>query len=471
MKIRLISLLDALRANYWFLPAILSIAAIALSIVLTTIDARIGPTWLEDIDWLYANKPTGARVVLPTIAGSMITVAGVVFSITIAAVSYASAQYGPRLLSNFLRDRANQFTLGVFIATFLYCLLVIRTVRSADEAQASPNPDQSLHIAGEFVPNIAILTGIVLALCSVSVLIFFVHHVAKSIHISHVIAQIGHDLRSLIDQRFPLNIGDPSPADATQDNARKDIPQELLDNIDQTNDVEQENQNISVVRAACDGYIQMIDEDSLLTTATDNDLIVRFLTRPGAFVFEGSSIMRVWPQDRFDQKIDDDLRACVVIGELRTPVQDMMFLTDELVEIGARALSPGVNDPFTANNCINWLGVAAAEISKRALPESHRHDENGDLRVIANATTFQDFIAESFGKIRPYAAGDLNCTKHLLETIVEIGELVSTTEQRQSLVHEVKLLFETCKTRLKGSELEIAEQCVAETQKAIVQPM
>ena len=470
MKIRLVSLLDSLRANYWFLPAVLSILAIVLSVVLTRIDAHIGAKWLENIDWLYANKPSGARVVLSTIAGSMITVAGVVFSITIAAVSYASAQYGPRLLSNFLRDRANQFSLGVFIATFLYCLLVIRTVRSADETNVSNSLGQSAQTVGEFVPNIAILTGIVLAICSVSVLIFFVHHVAKSIHISHVIAEIGHDLRKIIDQRFPTNIGDPSPEDVSVKSVGNDIPSALLRDDSETNSNGQDNEDVTTITATCDGFVQMVDENALLTTASENNLIVSLTCSPGIFLFRGATTMRVWPKKRFNDQVGEALRNSIIIGDLRTPVQDMMFLSDELVEIGARALSPGVNDPFTAMNCINWLGVAISELSKRELPEPYRHDDHGDLRIIAKATTFREFTLNSLGKIRPYAARDLNCSKHIFSTIAEIGPLIPRSDQRKTLLQEAKTLRKTCKECLTDIEFNALDDSFACAQKALERP-
>ena len=158
MRAQLLAYADAIRASYWFIPAVMSAAAIAMSILMAMIDAQLGSDWIEELYWLHGNKPDGARLFLSTIAGSMITVAGVVFSITIASVSYASAQYGPRLLTNFLRDRGNQFSLGTFVATFIYCLLVLRTIRSADEPASGPQIDQD-SAAAAFTPNLSILVA------------------------------------------------------------------------------------------------------------------------------------------------------------------------------------------------------------------------------------------------------------------------------------------------------------------------
>ena len=205
MKARILAHIDGLRSSYWFIPSVMALGAIVLSFVTTAIDGRIGPGWIERVSWLYANKPDGARGLLSTVAGSMIGVAGVTFSITIASVVYASGQYGPRLLTNFMSDRGNQVTLGTFIATFLYCLLVLRTIRAADEASGAANP--SGDVVGAFVPHVAIVTALVLALASVGVLIFFIHHVPESIHVSHVIAGVGRDLSEKIEKLFPERIG------------------------------------------------------------------------------------------------------------------------------------------------------------------------------------------------------------------------------------------------------------------------
>lgn len=166
MRATLLRLGDHLQQSYWFLPSIMAVAAVLLAGGMIWLDSFVGSAWMDGFAWLYASRPSGARLVLSSVGGSMITVAGTVFSVTIAAVVYASGQYGPRLLSNFMSDRGNQVTLGTFIATFLYCLVVLRTVRSPEESGG----------AG-FVPNLALLVGVLLAVCSIAVLIFFIHHV------------------------------------------------------------------------------------------------------------------------------------------------------------------------------------------------------------------------------------------------------------------------------------------------------
>lgn len=464
---RIASYLDELRASYWFIPTVMSFAAILLSFVTTSIDARVGTSWLEDINWLYANKPAGARTVLSTIAGSMITVAGVVFSITIAAVSYASSQYGPRLLSNFMRNRGNQFTLGTFIATFIYCLLVIRTVRSREELP--PGVDSATDLVGAFVPNIAILTGIALALCSIAVLIFFVHHVPRSIHISYVIADIGRELRSKIDVRFPILIGEELPGVDQGPKPEPELPPYFRSRLLGTPTAEGSDE-ITEILAKDDGFVQAIDENKLLETATEFDLILRLQYRPGDFIQHDGVVIQAWPSDRVTDDVADTLRNCYIWGATRTSVQDVMFLVDELVEIAARAISPGINDPFTAKNCLNWLGVALSDLSGRELPDPMRYDDDNQLRVIAYPTTFADFVETALGQMRQYVSRDVVVTLYMLRTIGEVAVGLRSEVERQAMRDELSQLLDACEYNLEGNALTTVNERAAMVRNVIDSP-
>ena len=197
LKARALEIIEDIRGSYWFVPSLLAMLGFAAGLGLVYLDAVVGDAWLGRFEWFYGSRPEGARSLLSTVAGSTITVAGVVFSITLAAVTYASGQYGPRLLSNFVRDRGNQATLGVFIGTFLYCLVVLRTIRSAEETSA----DTGGAVREAFVPHIAMFGALALAVASIGVLIYFVHHVTDAIHINNVIARIGHKLLADIADR------------------------------------------------------------------------------------------------------------------------------------------------------------------------------------------------------------------------------------------------------------------------------
>lgn len=336
MRSKLLKLVDDLQGSYWFLPSIMVLAAIGLASGMIFADTHAGSGWMDGLPWLYAARPNGARQVLSVISSSMITVAGTVFSVNIAAVVYASGQYGPRLLSNFMSDRGNQVTLGAFIATFVYCLLILRTIRSADEAGAQ----------GDFVPNLALLVGVALALCSIAVLIFFIHHVPRQLHINHVVEDVGDRLLASIGRRHPGVVGAPAPAHAAAD-APPSIPAAFWPDASVTDAA-----NRALIAAPSTGYLQVVEDETLMAFARRHDLVLRLQHQPGDFVQEGRTIVEAWPPERYDEACAGSVTQAFAVGSRRTALQDLRFLIDELVEIAGRALSPGVND--SASTARGW---------------------------------------------------------------------------------------------------------------------
>lgn len=205
MRSGLLNFISELRASYWYIPLIMAIAAFLLAILTLRLDNILVWHWLETWGWLHAKNPEGARILLSTIATSMITVAGVTFSITIVAVAFAASQVGPRLATNFMRDRSNQITLGTFIATFLFCLFILLALFNANKSGII-EVDNIV-----FVPHISLLVAILLTLSSIIVLINFVHHIPESINMSNIIAQVGEEFACQIDRQFPINIGKEHP--------------------------------------------------------------------------------------------------------------------------------------------------------------------------------------------------------------------------------------------------------------------
>lgn len=418
MKATLLKTWDAMRSSYWFIPSIMAVGAIALSFATTAVDAIVGSAWVDEVGWLYANKPDGARALLSTIAGSMIGVAGVTFSITIAAVSYATSQFGPRLLTNFMRDQGNQITLGTFIATFLYCLLVLRTIRSPDEAPSGSTA--AIDAVAGFVPHIAILCALIFALASIGVLIFFIHHIPESIHASNVVADVGRDLNRQIDTIFPQQIGYGVPED--REDVQEDLPEHFLEEA-------------IAIRAGGDGYVQYVNEKGLLSTATDHDLLLRIEYRPGDFVTERKALVLAWPGDSLDDGIEQKIRGAFAWGRQRTQGQDVLFLANELVEIASRALSPGTNDPFTAMTCMDWLSSALINLARRDIPDAYRYDEHRRLRVIAHPVSFEEFAEAVFPPMRPYVEADRNAAIRLMEVMGEVAQECEQDERRAVILH------------------------------------
>ncbi len=392
LRQRLVEAVEAIRASYWFLPTLLAFAGFALGLALVLVDTQLGDAWLGRYEWFYGSRPEGARAMLSTIAGSTITVAGVVFSITLAAVTYASGQFGPRLLGNFMRDRGNQATLGVFIGTYLYCLIVLRTIRSAEEVSA----DTAGAVRDAFVPHLAMFGGLALAIASTAVLIYFVHHVTSGIHINNVIANVG---RQLIEDIRKSACEEDKAESLKAPTAAKSTP----------------------ILATKTGYIEAIDFDALLVVARRNDLVLRLIRRAGDFVSEGWPLLEVDALAPASEPVIGECNDVVTIGRQRTAQHDLRFAIDELVEIASRALSPGVNDPFTAIACIDWLGAALTELDRSPAAPDQMSDGAGTVRIILRPLRFEDYLAQAFGQLRSYVAADPNARLHALATLQELA--------------------------------------------------
>jgi uncharacterized membrane protein len=329
--------------------------------------------------------------------------AGVTFSITVAVLTMASAQFGPRLLRNFVRDRGNQVVLGTFLATFIYSLLVLRAVRGDEEG-------------GLFVPHASVTLAVFLGLASLGVLIYFIHHVAVSIQAPHVVAGVARDLHRQIGRVFPGNVGDAAP----------DAEGEAL-----SAQVEREGAGIPAPR---DGYLQEVDEDALLELAEAHDLVIRLEHRPGAYVVLHAAVARVWPAGRADDAVRAAVRSAVLVGGHRTQAQDAEFAVNQLVEVALRALSPAINDPFTAVNCIDGLSGALCHLARRRLPAPARRGADGRVRVLVRGPlTFAGVVDAAFGPIRQYGRGSTVVLVRLLEAMERVAACVDGPAEREIL--------------------------------------
>lgn len=408
MRARLIELFEDVRGSYWFVPALLALFGFSAGLALVYVDATVGDGWMGEVEWFYGSRPAGARSLLSTVAGSTITVAGVVFSITLAAVTYASGQYGPRLLTYFIRDKGNQITLGVFIGTFLYCLVVLRTIRSAEEASA----DTAGTIREAFVPQLAIFGALSLAVTSIGVLIYFVHHVTDGIHINNVIARIGKGLLADIEKHCRQ-----SPERAACD--AHDMPAGAMILSERT------------------GYIETIDERALVKLACEHDVVVSVLVMAGDFVHRGSPLLQT---DVSDAKELAGSAEFFSVSRKRSALQDLRFPIDELVELAARALSPGINDPFTAFACMDWLGAALIELSAMPQRPAALADEEGRVRLIMPRLDYASYVQAAIERLRPYAARDVNAAAHLLQVLTTVSQAVADPAHRDLLNLERGLL-------------------------------
>lgn len=414
MTLRLNRYWDSLRSGYWFTPTVMAVLAIALSFLGQELDERYKIDVQTELPWFFSGGAEGARAVLSVIAGSMITVAGVVFSVTIVALANTSAQFGPRLLRNFLRDTGNQIVLGTFIATFIYCVLTLRTVSGAESTA--------------FVPHISITIGLLLSLASLGVLIYFIHHTANMIHVSNVIARVGRELQEAIPHLFPETIGvgaDEQPDAIAVDDSRITVMPDA---------------NQQAIEATEIGYVHAIDTLELLNIAREHDIAVRIVKGPGAFVIPGSTLLAVWPSERAVPELSRELNETFMLGDRRTPNQEIELYFDELSEIALRALSAAINDPFTAITAIDWISGGLCLLARRQIPARYRYDQDGALRVIAPVTSFADIVERVFGQIRHAGGSHPQVTLKLVDAITTIAPCTSTEEQRAALLRQITII-------------------------------
>jgi uncharacterized membrane protein len=397
---RLFALWESMRATYWVVPSLMAALAFVLALGMVQLDRVVPATILDQLSWVYTGGPEGARAVLATIAGSMVTVAGVTFSVTIVALTLASQQFGPRLLRNFLRDRGNQLVLGTFVSTFMYCLLVLRTVRGHEDIV--------------FVPHLAVTVGVALATCSVGVLIFFIHHISTSIQASQVIANVAREFRDGIERLFPEAIGESARSTAAAPEPRE------------------ENH---VIRSAAAGYVQGIDSERLMSLARKHDAVVRVEAAPGAFVTGERALLIVEQQPPMTREHHQEWQSAFIIGASRTGSQDLAFFIDQLVELALRALSPGINDPATARSCVDRLEEGLCHLAGRHWPSAVRQDEDETVRVIAPPISFGEATRLAFEEIERHTRSSVSVRCRLLEALGAIASCTRRVEDRAALAH------------------------------------
>ena len=412
MNARLIKAWQDLHSSYYFIPGLMALGACVLAYITSHLDQSLEIELTKNLGFFYTNTAESARVILSTIAGSMISVAAVTFSITMVAVTSAAGQYGPRLIGNFMRDRGNQFTLGMFTSTFIYCLLILRVVRTG----AGDGGD-----IVDFVPNVSLLVGIGLTLLSVAVMIYFIHHIPETLNVGNITGNVGRQLRRDLEMLYPEGLGEGPHNDDPDTSALE--PESAIQ-----------------INARAEGYIQAVNDDALMALAKKHNAVVSMEYRPGDFVTKGNSLMSVWTEADIDETAITKFRNGFAMGQERTAHQNVLFLADELVEILARALSPGINDPFTAINCINWFHSAVKAVMRGTPPSPYRHDEEGVFRIIARPISFGRFVSVLCDQSRPYIAKDRNATIKMLTVLTELVFEASDEEHIAVLHDQLKKL-------------------------------
>lgn len=409
---RVTRLFNNARSSFWFVPSLAVVDGIVTALALIEADAVWGDRWLALWPRLFGVGAEGARQMLATLAGSMMSLMGITFSMTLVALALASSQYTSRILRNFMKSRATQTTLGVFAGIFTYCLIVLRSIRGGDTG---------------FIPSGAVLFAFVLALAGVVVLIFFIHHIASSIQAVSIIASVAQETDAAVVRVFPQMQGRDS------DGAKYEVDEQVLVPLDE--------RTWYLVPAQVSGYIQGVDEGVILELARNHRTIVRMERGVGAFAVQGAvlaSLALTYPPD---QGMIADLNRAYSISRHRTIEWDPAFGIRQIVDIALKALSPGVNDTSTAVMCVDYLTAILARLSGRCYPPSNRY-EGKALRVIASVPTFEALLAEAFDQIRGSAAGNVAIIARLLGAIDTVGSLTVNPRHRRALDEQVQWIAE-----------------------------
>jgi uncharacterized membrane protein len=402
---------EAIRTNLWVVPTVVTAAALALFAVTYGVDRAAYDGHLHLPTWVLSGTADAARLILATVAAALITVVGIVFSITIVALTLASTQFGPRMLRNFVRDPGTQLTLGVFVATFSYTVTTLVSI--------SPGPH------GDFVPHLSISVALVMTLADVGVLIYFINHIATMIQLPVVIAGIASTLANEIaaqERGGSFGLGA----------ARGPSSEELLALLEESG---------AEIRTPRSGYLQVIRNEPLLKIATSAEAVIHLPYRPGHFLVAGQVVARVWPAEAASY-VEENLVRGHITGPYRTLTQDISFGFDQLVEIALRALSPAVNDTFTALTCIDWIGDCLCRISTSWRPQRIRRDSTGHIRVIAYQADFDRLVERAFEKIRQCSDGMPAVMIRQLESLAKIIDQTPDRGRRATLLMQAEKIHQ-----------------------------
>ncbi len=399
---------QSMQSSFWFVPAVIVLGAVGLASGLISVDASVELHFDKKWPILFGAGASGARGLLTAVASSMITVAGVVFSITIVALSLTSSQYTSRVLRNFMRDRINQAVLGVFVGIFAYCLVVLRTIRGGDE--------------GAFVPSLAVIGGMALAFVGIAFLIYFIHHISLSIQASSIIASLAEETIVAVDHLFPKGLGENAKDDADHSPVGPSASQVW-----------------SVIAARKTGYIESVNENALLAFAGKHKTIVRMERGIGEFVVEDTPLASMAGRNNADEEMVTELNGLFEISRQRTVQQDAGFGIRQIVDVALKALSPGVNDTTTAVMCVDYLGSILARLAVRGMATAHRLDE-GELRVIARGPTFESLLAKGFDQIRQNADGNVAILKRQIQALETIAGQTTDIRRRHAIRQQAELI-------------------------------
>ena len=403
------AVIDYLGGALWVLPTLSVVVFLLAGAVLSRVE-------VDDSAWsklAFQGTADDARSLLIVVSSTMITVTGLVFALTIVALQIASGQYSPRLLRNFMRDRGTQLVLSIFVGAFAYSTAGLYTVGIQGSGQEA------------FVPRLAVSGSLALALASVGVLIYFIHHLARSIQIDAIMSQVERETMSVIDDVYPHRSGYREPEERCPD-----TPLEAVG-----------------LPSPRSGYVQAIDPGPLAGAAVRHDLTIVVARQVGDHVIAGTSIAWACPRSAGQpptaaEALADAVAGAVQIGFERTMVQDVGFGIRRLVDIANKALSPAVNDPYTGVQAVQHLGVLLCHLARRRLGDWMVRDPQGALRVAIPRPGFSDYLRLGTAQIRRFGAAEPALTRALIVLLRDVGTSSATETRRQACVRTIRLVLD-----------------------------
>lgn len=398
---------EAFRQSFLFVPGAMAAAAALTGAALAYLEHHQSDTLLVALPWI-AWEPSGAQTILTSLAGATASVAGVVFSIMMVTLSVASSQLGPRLIRTILKRRATKYTLGIFIGSTVYSLVVLTTVRAVESTY--------------FVPHLAVFMAILFTILSFFTMIYFIHEVAQAIQTPNMVKAVVDDLDSAIDRLFPAGDAHTHAHESDFDDALQQLGEG------------------APLRACFEGYVAAVDLEALVELATKSDATLYIHKRPGQFVVRESTLAEVWPRDRGNDAIQSRVCQAYIAAPRPTPNQDVECAVNELVEVAARALSPGVNDPFTAINCIDYLGAALSRILQRPPAPMIHLDAEKNIRILLKVSNFPGILGAAFDQLRQYAQGNVAVTLRILEALAGLATFAKRDEDRAAIARHAGML-------------------------------
>lgn len=399
--------LDDLRGALWFRSTVWVLVLGLLALALITLDQQIDQAELYRVlPWLFVDGVDGARTMLGAISAAMLTVTTLAFSIMMVAIVQTANAYSPRILRQYLADTSNQHVLGILLGTFIYALIVLRVVRSTSE--------------GEFVPTLAVSVALALTLLCIASFIYFIHHVSHSIEVSTIIARLRQESVEILPSLFPSTIGQPWEG--------SDPPPRPAGTP-------------GLVRAKKSGYIEAVHPHLLMDAACEANVVVELLPTVGDFVLPFAPLAHLWPAEALlDDHLTGALEQAVQRGDERTLVQDLHYGIRQLADMALRALSPAVNDPTTAINCLDAMMTLIVRGCQRANISPYRCDESGTLRIIARGPTFASMLDLAFIQLRHYTNGDPLMSRRMIEILGETGLVVDEAEEHAALWTQLEMV-------------------------------